>query len=134
MRRSLTRTFSVPSAAARAGDFTGMGTICDPLAIPATGRCVPFANNQIPAGRIDPIAAALLDHVPVPTTTAATQNLTAVEEQDRDLNQFSVRLDHALTGSDRLFARFSTFDADETQPFGRVTWPRATRTRSARPG
>ena len=35
-----------------------------------------------------------------------TQNLTAVEEQDRDLNQFSLRLDHELTGSDRLFARF----------------------------
>ena len=27
-----------------------------------------------------------------------TQNLTAVEEQDRDLNQFSLRLDHQLSG------------------------------------
>ena len=49
---------------------------------------------------------------------ANTQNLTAVEEQDRDLNQFSVRFDHQLTASDQLLARFSTFDAEETQPFG----------------
>jgi carboxypeptidase family protein len=118
MRRSLTRTFSVPGAAVRAGDFAGLGTICDPLTIPATGSCAPFANNQIPAGRIDPIAATLLQHVPAATSPASTQNLTAVEEQDRDLDQFSIRLDHELTGSDRLVARFSTFDADETQPFG----------------
>jgi hypothetical protein len=118
MKRSLTRTFSVPGAGVRAGDFAGLGTICDPLTIPTTGSCAPFAGNRIPAGRIDPIAATLLQNVPTPTSGGQTQNLTAIEEQDRDLNQFSVRLDHQLTASDQLFARFSTFDADETQPFG----------------
>jgi hypothetical protein len=117
-KRSLTRTFSVPSAAVRAGNFAGLGAICDPLTIPTTGACAPFANNQIPVGRIDPIAAAMLLHVPSPTTSANLQNLTAVEEQDRDLNQFSLRLDHQLSSSDQLLLRFSTFDADETQPFG----------------
>ena len=29
-----------------------------------------------------------------------------------------MRLDHRLTDADQLFARFSTFDADELQPFG----------------
>jgi carboxypeptidase family protein len=116
--RSLTRVFSVPPAAVRAGNFAGLGTICDPLTIPTTGACAPFANNQIPAERIDPIATALLSHVPGATTNGNLQNLTAVEEQNRDLNQFSLRLDHQLTGSDQLFARFSTFDADELQPYG----------------
>ena len=61
IRRSLTRTFSVPPAALRAGDFSGAAPICDPLTIdPATGCCTPFAGNRIPAGRIDPIAAAFL--------------------------------------------------------------------------
>jgi hypothetical protein len=118
MNRSLTRTFSVPGAAVRAGDFAGLATICDPLTIPTTGTCTPFAGNRIPAGRIDPIAAAMLANVPLSTSGGQTQNLTAVEEQGRDLNQFSVRVDHRLTASDQLFARFSTFDADETQPFG----------------
>jgi hypothetical protein len=114
----LTRTFSVPGAAVRAGDFSGLGAICDPLTIPTTGTCAPFAGNRIPTGRIDPLAASLLQHVPAATSGGQTQNLTAVEEQDRDLNQFSVRVDHQLTPSDQLFARFSTFDADEAQPFG----------------
>jgi hypothetical protein len=118
MQRSLTRTFSVPTAAVRAGNFAGFGPICDPLTIPATGVCTPFANNRIPADRLDPLATALLQHVPQPTSGAGLQNLTSVEEQDRDLNQISVRLDHQLTGNDQIFARFSTFDADEVQPFG----------------
>jgi len=116
MQRSLTRTFSVPPASVRAGDFSG--TICDPLTIPTTGVCTPFANNQIPASRIDPIATAFLRNVPLPTSGATLQNLTSVEKQDRQLDQLSIRLDHRLTAADQLFARFSTFDAEETQPFG----------------
>ena len=69
----------------RAGNFAGLAPICDPLTIPTTGTCVPFADNRIPADRIDPIAAALLQHVPPATSARQTQNLTAVEEQDRDL-------------------------------------------------
>ena len=79
MKRSLTRTFSVPPPAVRAGDFSGLGTICDPLTIPMTGTCSPFDNNQIPAARLDPIAARLLQNVPLPTSTASTQNLAAVD-------------------------------------------------------
>jgi hypothetical protein len=118
MRRSLTRTFSVPTAAVRAGNFAGFASICDPLTIPATGGCAPFSNNQIPAGRIDPIAAAFLDSVPLPSSSASFQNLTSVEESTRDLDQLSARFDHRLTETDQLFARFSTFDADDLQPFG----------------
>jgi hypothetical protein len=116
--RSQTRTFSVPTAAARGGDFSALGPICDPATIPATGSCTPFPGNRIPAGRIDPIAAALLEHVPQPTSAAALQNLTAVEALQRDLTQVSARVDQRLGAADQLFARFSTFDADETQPFG----------------
>ena len=117
-RRSLTRAFSVPTAAVRAGHFAGVAAICDPLATPATGVCTPFPGNQIPAGRLDPIAVAFLQHVPLPTSGASFQNLTAVEESTRDLDQFSVRIDHRLGDSDQLFGRFSTFGAEDLQPFG----------------
>ena len=118
MRRSLTRTFSVPSAAVRAGDFNGLGPVCDPLTIPAAGACVPFDGNRIPASRIDPIAAAALAPVPLPTSAGNLQNLAAVEEQERELDQISVRFDHRLTAADQLLVRVSTFDAYEQQPFG----------------
>ena len=118
MKRSLTRTFSVPTAGVRAGNFAGLGQICDPLTISTTGSCRPFANDQIPAGRIDPIASALVRLLPPATSGTTTQNFTAVDEQERELNQFTTRVDHQLAPADQLLARFSTFDGDETQPFG----------------
>jgi hypothetical protein len=118
LRRSLTRTFSVPSPAIRQGDFSGLATICDPLTVAGTGVCAPFSANRIPAGRIDPIASAFLRHVPAATAPGNVQNLAASEEQRRDSDQFTIRLDHRFAGGDQLFARVSTFDADETQPFG----------------
>ena len=63
VRRSQTTVFSVPTAAARAGNLAGVASICDPLTRPTTGLCTPFPNNQIPANRIDPIAAAFLTNV-----------------------------------------------------------------------
>ena len=114
MNRSLTRTFSVPSDAVRTGNFAGFAPICDPLA----AGCTPFANNQIPASRIDPIAAAFLNKVPRATSSAQVQNLTSAEQSTRTINQISGRVDHRVTSADQVFVRFSTFDADELQPFG----------------
>lgn len=59
---------SLPSAAARAGDFSRFTT---PIYDPATGNPdgsdrIPFPNNQLPANRIDPIAAKIIGLVPLP--------------------------------------------------------------------
>jgi len=97
IRRTLTRTFSVPSAAVRAGDF---------------------GSFRIPSSQIDPIAIAFLQHVPLPTGAGESQNLTATEPQINDVDQISLRLDRRLAAADQLFARFSTFDASDRQPFG----------------
>ncbi len=97
VRRSLTRTFSVPSAAARRGEIPGF---------------------RVDPSQIDPIATALLARVPLPNGPGELQNLTAVEKQVKDVHQFSVRVDHQLSAADQIFGRFSSFDADEVQPFG----------------
>ena len=75
-------------------------------------------SNQIPVDRLDPIAQAFLAHVPLPNGEGRFQNLTAVEPQDKAAHQFSVRVDHRLSDTDQLLVRFSSFDADEVQPFG----------------
>ncbi len=118
--RSLTKTFSVPSAEARGGDFSGFAPICDPRTIdPSTGACGRFfPDNKIPAGRIDPIAAAFFEQVPLATENGEIRNLTSIETLDRNIDQFSVRVDHRFGATDQLLARFSTFDADDLQPFG----------------
>ncbi len=118
--RSLTKTFSVPSQSVRNGDFSGFAPICDPLTIdPTTGACGNvFPGNLIPVDRIDPIARELLANVPLPSTSGEVQNLTSIETLDRRVDQFSLRIDHAISGNDRLFGRVSTFDAHDRQPFG----------------
>ena len=118
--RSLTQTFSVPSPAVRGGDFSGHAPLCDPLSRdPRSGACGSFfPGNRIPATRIDPIATTLLAHTPLPNGPGEVQNLTAVETLDRNIDQFSARIDQRLGLSDQLFVRFSTFDALELQPFG----------------
>lgn len=113
-KRSLTRTFSVPTLAMRAGDFSGGDPVCNPFAGPRDA-CIPFANNQVP---VDLVAQRLFEHLPEPNALGSVQNLTSVEREVRDLDQFSLRLDHRFTDADTFFARFSTFDGDETQPFG----------------
>ena len=118
--RSLTKTFSTPSAAVRGGDFSGFEPLCDPLTRdPATGACGAFfPGNRIPAGRIDPIAAAFLERAPLPNAAGEVQNLTSVEASESDVDQFSARIDHRFGPNDQTFARFSTFDAYDLQPFG----------------
>ena len=119
MRRSLTRTFSVPPEAVRQGDFSGFTSVCDPLKIDSgTNQCTPFPGNQVPSDRIDPIAKAFLENVPLPTSDLPIQNLISAERQRMNLEQFSLRLDHRIGLNDQMFARFSTFDADDFQPFG----------------
>ena len=59
---------TVPTAAMRAGDFSGGIAPLDPL----TGQ--PFPNGTIPAARIDPAARALLDYFPLPNLPGTAQN------------------------------------------------------------
>ena len=119
MKRSLTRTFSVPTAAVRAGNFAGFGADLRSADDSDDRRvhAVPEQPDSRRPHRPDRRGAARRTSRRRPRARTL-QNLTSVEEQDRDLDQFSVRLDHQLTDADQLFARFSTFDADELQPFG----------------
>ena len=117
MDRTLTRTFTVPDDEARNGQFGS--SICDPVTRDLTsGVCTTFfLGNKIPSERLDPIATEFLKSVPR-ANAIGPRNLTSFERQKRDIDQFSVRLDHRLSNADQLFGRFSTFDADESQPFG----------------
>jgi len=118
IRKSLTQTFSVPSAARRAGDFSGLATLCDPTTISGAGPCTPFPRNQIPAARLDPAATTLLSNVPLPTSSGEVRNLAAAELQRANMDQVSLRLDHRLTDGVQLMGRFTAYDVSDSQPFG----------------
>jgi Carboxypeptidase regulatory-like domain len=113
--KSLTQTFSVPTAAMRRGDFSGLPTIYDPGAT-AGGKRQPFPNNQITS--LDPVAVALLARIPFPNLPGIAQNLRSTGDQRVNGNQYSARLDHQFTSNDSAYLRASLFDAREADPFG----------------
>ena len=66
--RQSTILASVPTAAERQGDFSALATV---VRDPATG--IPFPNNIIPPGRLDPVGAAIAALYPRPERTRRPQ-------------------------------------------------------------
>jgi carboxypeptidase family protein len=104
---------TVPTAAARAGDFSSLASravVYDP----ATGNRdtgvgrQPFANNQIPDARISPIAKKVLAMVPLPNLgSGITNNYASSTSRSKDVNSFDVKVDQQQTEKDRISARYS---------------------------
>jgi hypothetical protein len=112
------QVYTVPSALERAGDFsqtrTADGrpvTIYDPLTTRLeNGQYVrdAFAGNIIPTNRIDPVALALLQRVPLPNASGLTNNLLVPENARADrYDQHVVKVDQVLNANHRFFARFA---------------------------
>ena len=118
VRKSVTNTFTVPTASEAAGNFTGSGITVNN---PATGT--PFANDTIPA--IDPVAQVLLAKVAqglpggvFPSIVAANAKVSSTELSTNTIDQYDVRVDHTFSSSDSIFVRGSIFDDNEFDPFG----------------
>ncbi len=106
-----TNLLTIPTLQQRTGDLSGSATtIYDPATGNAdgTGR-LPFANNQIPASRINPISAKLLALLPAPNlaSTSGSNNYFALLPFHKDTNSFDSKLDYNMTDKDRLAGRFS---------------------------
>ncbi len=90
------RFATVPTAAERAGDFSGLATIYDPR----TGQ--PFAGNAVPAGRVDPAAASLLQYLPLPNLPGSVNNYRLRETVPAQTLRLSGRVIQQLTARDSL--------------------------------
>jgi len=74
----------------------------------STATPAPFAGNIIPAGRINPVSAKLLNLWPAPNNAnVSTNNFTTVASTGGDQNQLVWRADHNIKTRQRLFLRFS---------------------------
>ncbi|MBO0723899.1 MAG: carboxypeptidase regulatory-like domain-containing protein, partial [Blastocatellia bacterium] len=114
LAKALTRTFTVPTASMRSGQFTT--TILDPQ----TGQ--PFANNTIPADRISPVAQALLQYLPLPNMSGSASNLVGSPQEINDANQFTIKTNYRFTSSDDAFVRYTFYDVNAYQPYGFVAF------------
>jgi len=101
---------TVPSAKMRAGDFSELNrVIYDPL------THLPFPGNIIPLSRFDPATKALLSQQIPEANTAGTvgsngqtiNNYLINPTVTRQDNQIDLKVDHALSGNNRLSVRYS---------------------------
>jgi hypothetical protein len=94
---------TMPTAAERAGDFSGLVTtagakvtIYDPL------THLPFPGNIIPSGRINPVAANMLKYLPLPTSTSSVDNgainynITSTLD-DKFQQEYTFKVEHKFT-------------------------------------
>ncbi len=101
LRTATTPFFSYGTSALRRGDFSGLPAIRDPLS------GANFANNQIPAGRLDPRSQKLLEFVPLPNTPGAGaagtgQNYVTSVANVISVNRYSARADHQINNANSL--------------------------------
>jgi hypothetical protein len=98
-----TDILTVPTALQRQGIFTegSQNTIYNPL----TG--LPFANNTIPTGMINPIAANLVALYPQPNAPGLINNLYAAPVSSQSVNQIDAKTDIEISPRNRLVARES---------------------------
>jgi hypothetical protein len=95
--RGVTRVTRVPTLDERAGRFAS--STLDPV------TQQPFANNTIPANRIDPTAAAILELVPLPNQPGANNFFRQPEVED-DADRILTRLDLPMSSNDSIFGRY----------------------------
>ena len=93
--------FVVPTEAFRRGDFSAAPTkVYDPATGDAAGNGrVQFANNQIPANRISPIAQALMAKIPLPNRTdvaLGVGNYQVDSYRDKNTDSFDVKFNYAV--------------------------------------
>ena len=105
------RVAFVPTAAERGGDFSALSV---QLVDPVTRQ--PFANNQIPPGRISPVAKYFLDWIPLPNRGGRELNFVGTEQVETE-NQFMTKVEYNRRGhqiSGRYF--FTDYDRPAVIP------------------
>ena len=120
-RKALTSVGLVPNASQRAGDFSNLSTpVIDPLTrVVENGVLVnpgtPFPGNRIPANRISPVSARVLQLFPQPNL-AGPNNFINNEGRRSDSNQYHGRIDFNESASSNWFFRYSQADDPQYLP------------------
>ncbi len=127
--KPVTTVGTVPTDAEKGGDFSALlqlgpqYQIYDPLTTVAlpNGRYqrTAFQGNIIPKGRIDTLAKNILAFYAEPNTTGTTAGQNNYTQAIKDIFDYYVhfvRLDHAFSDRNRMFARFDYDHYLETDP------------------
>ncbi len=113
-RKGLRSVSSVPSAAMRNGNFSGLASaIFDPNTRArqpdGTITAAPFPGNVIPSSRFNARDVKLLEFYPLPNVPGAglSRNYQNTEGRRFDTDQFTVRIDFVENSNSTWFGRYS---------------------------
>jgi len=119
--QSLTNLVSVPTAAMKLGDFSGIPQrIYDPLtsqtAPNGTIQRTQFPNNRIPSSRFASVGANILNLYPNPNLPGIANNYVSTLAATLTQNNFDFRLDQNFTDRDQFFFRVAHHNTDQYTP------------------
>jgi hypothetical protein len=129
-------TGTVPTAQQRTGDFSQTVTntgalirIFDPAttaadpASPGNYTRTAFPGNRIPANRINPVTANLLNYYPLPTLPGISSNYAQAVTRVDNWNKYFGRVDQNFGEKNRLFVRYGGQFEPVIYPAINVAWP-----------
>jgi len=115
IKQGVNRTSTVPLDNERIGDFSPatsarVGIKYPTIYDPQTGQ--PFPNNQVPAGRIDPVVASLIALFPEPNVAsngsfAETNNYFRTGGVQDNNDSYNGRVDWTPSQNNNVFARYN---------------------------
>jgi hypothetical protein len=125
-RSAVSTGSAVWTAPMRQGDFSALYdatgrkvTLYDPWSVGAgpTYSKVPYANNQLPIGKLSPVAKYAFGVVPLPTDPGVNplvaNNYFGPAPTNSDQRTFTFRADHRLSDKDQIFGRYSRGQWDQ---------------------
>lgn len=93
----------VPTPEMLRGDYSNAkDALGRPLVIMDTVARAPFAKNQIPVTRMDPVALKMAAYFPAPNLTSGVNNFIAQGNATTSYNNMGVKIDHRISSRDRL--------------------------------
>jgi hypothetical protein len=112
------RFLTLPTAEMRAGDLSGGGgNIYDPATGTSLGlNRVAFPGAQIPANRIDPIAARILQDVPLPNREGFSNNYYATAPYSYDKKTIDTKVNWNITDKLTTYGRLSFLTYKQLNP------------------
>jgi len=100
---------TVPQPAMLEGDFSGLAkTVTDPAA------GAPFPGNRIPSSRIAASSKFFFPYLVMPNSPDG--RFRAVAPRTESANEVTARIDHQITGSQRIFGRWVVYDNPQNNP------------------
>jgi hypothetical protein len=139
LRQDATAIYSVPTMAMRGGDFSGLinssgvlQQLYDPNTTTSSANCngsgvanqycrAPFPNNQIPIGRLDPLAKTMYDITPQPTLNdnpLIQGNYNFPGQTIQTIPTTTLRLDHNFNETNKVYLRFQSNNPYYVYPGG----------------